>query len=150
MTITLRPCAGRTEFPRLVEVWRSAVAATHHFLSREYFDHIESHLASDYLPLVEITVAVVDDRIVGFSGISAGQLEMLFIDDDFRGCGIGSVLLRAALERFPSLTVDVNEENPQALGFYQRHGFVVTGRSETDSEGRPHPLLHLVFAAPPD
>lgn len=144
--IELRPCAGPAEFPKLVNVWRSAVLTTHDFLTPEDFADIEQHLADDYFPAVELTVATRGGGIVGFSGLAAGQLEMLFIDDAHRGSGVGSALLRAALDRYPSLTVDVNEQNPQALGFYLHHGFVVTGRSETDSEGRPYPLVHLVHA----
>ncbi|MFJ1457839.1 acetyltransferase [Nocardia sp. N2S4-5] len=148
--IELRPCAGPAEFPKLVDVWRSAVLATHDFLTPEDFADIENHLADDYFPAVELTVATLGGGIVGFSGLVAGQLEMLFIDDAHRGRGVGSALLRAALGRYPSLTVDVNEQNPQALGFYLHHGFVVTGRSDTDSEGRPYPLVHLVYAVPGD
>ena len=43
----------------------------------------------------------------------------------------------------PVLTVDVNEQNPRAIGFYERLGFARTGRSETDDQGRPYPLLHM-------
>jgi putative acetyltransferase len=41
------------------------------------------------------------------------------------------------------LTVDVNEQNPLALQFYERMGFKVVGRSELDGGGKPFPLLHL-------
>ncbi|TMD66902.1 MAG: GNAT family N-acetyltransferase [Chloroflexi bacterium] len=44
-------------------------------------------------------------------------------------------------------TVDVNEQNDQALGFYLRMGFVVVGRSELDSNGKPYPLLHMRLAS---
>jgi len=40
-------------------------------------------------------------------------------------------------------SVDVNEQNQQAVGFYRRLGFEVEGRSEVDSMGKPFPLLHL-------
>jgi len=39
--------------------------------------------------------------------------------------------------------LDVNEQNPQALGFYLHEGFEVIGRSETDGLGQPYPLLHM-------
>ncbi|WP_374755463.1 hypothetical protein [Runella slithyformis] len=39
--------------------------------------------------------------------------------------------------------VDVNEQNPQALGFYERMGFAVISRSALDGLGKPYPLLHL-------
>ena len=39
--------------------------------------------------------------------------------------------------------VDVNEQNPDALAFYQRLGFEVKRRSPLDSIGLPFPILHL-------
>ncbi|KPR39388.1 acetyltransferase, partial [Citrobacter freundii] len=38
----------------------------------------------------------------------------------------------------------VNEQNEQAVGFYKKMGFTVTGRTEVDDLGRAHPLLNLV------
>jgi hypothetical protein len=45
-------------------------------------------------------------------------------------------------------TVDVNEQNPQAVGFYLHIGCEVVGRSELDGMGKPYPLLHLRLPAP--
>jgi putative acetyltransferase len=42
-----------------------------------------------------------------------------------------------------SLTVDVNEQNPEALRFYQAFGFRVIGRSAVHGTGRPFPLQYL-------
>lgn len=144
--IVLRPCTGAAEFPSLVAVWRSAVEATHDFLTSTDIDGIESRLAPEFFPLVDLTVAELEGRIAGFSGLSAGKLEMLFVAAAYRGRGVGATLVHAALQRYPTLMVDVNEQNPQAVGFYEKLGFVKTGRSETDSDGRPFPLLHLVHA----
>ncbi|MER7245925.1 hypothetical protein [Kribbella sp. NPDC000426] len=55
----------------------------------------------------------------------------------------GSLLLEHAFAHFAATSVDVNEQNPQAIGFYQRHGFAQVSRSETDSTGKPYPILHL-------
>src|SRR5262245_61159638 len=40
-------------------------------------------------------------------------------------------------------TVDVREQTPDVVRFYETRGFGVVGRSEMDSAGRPFPLLHL-------
>ena len=72
-----------------------------------------------------------------------GNVEMLFLDPDYRGRGGGSLLLRHAFTSFAATSVDVNEQNPQALGFYQHHGFRVVSRSTHDSTGKPYPILHL-------
>jgi capsular polysaccharide biosynthesis protein len=42
-----------------------------------------------------------------------------------------------------SLRVDVNEQNPEAVRFYEANGFHVIRRSPVDDGGRPFPLLHL-------
>lgn len=41
--------------------------------------------------------------------------------------------------------VDVNEQNEQALGFYEHHGFKTIGRSELDASGKPYPILHMAL-----
>ncbi|WP_406639288.1 acetyltransferase [Amycolatopsis sp. WGS_07] len=139
---TLRPSRGEAEYPRLLEVWRSAVEATHDFLAPADVEYYAARVPL-YFPQVDLTVAEVDGIAAGFSGIAEGKLEMLFVHDDFRGRGVGTTLLRAALDRHPDLTLDVNEQNPQAVGFYLHHGFEVAGRQETDADGRPFPLLEL-------
>jgi putative acetyltransferase len=73
----------------------------------------------------------------------------LFVDPAVHGRGVGTALLDDAAAHHPVLTLDVNEENPAARAWYARRGFVETGRSETDDEGRPHPLLHLRRVTPP-
>lgn len=139
----LRPCRGSTEWPALVRIWRSAVEATHHFLAPEDIAFFESRMTSAYLPAVDVMVADVDGTPAGFSGIAGNSLEMLFVDDTYRGRGVGSALLGRALTDHPDLALDVNEQNLQAVGFYERHGFVTLGRSDTDGDGRPFPLLHM-------
>lgn len=146
--VVLRPCHGPAEWPELVRIWRSAVEATHDFLTVDDIDFYERRLAQEYLKLVDVTVADSDGVPVGFAGVAGGSLEMLFIDHEHRGRGVGSVLLADAMATNPGLVVDVNEQNPQAVGFYHRHGFVTLGRSETDGDGRPFPILHLGPAEP--
>lgn len=80
---------------------------------------------------------------MGFIGIAENHVEMLFIEPDLRGNGIGRALLDHARRSRDRLSVDVNEQNPEAVGFYLHYGFVQTGRSQLDGEGRPFPLLHL-------
>lgn len=141
--LVLRPCEGEAEWPALVRIWRSAVEATHDFLTPEDVDFYESRMLSDYLPAVELTVAEVEQTPVAFSGLAGNSLEMLFVDSACRGHGVGSALLSRAIEHHPDLRLDVNEQNPQAVGFYQHYGFVVLSRSATDGDGRPFPILHM-------
>jgi putative acetyltransferase len=70
---------------------------------------------------------------------------MLFISPDARGSGIGKLLLNNAITNQGAFKVDVNEQNPQAIGFYEHMGFNVVGRSPLDGQGKPYPLLHLAL-----
>ncbi|EPY02408.1 acetyltransferase [Magnetospirillum fulvum] len=140
----IRPSAGH-DLPHVMEIWRRAVDATHHFLSPEDRVAIEAEL-STFLPQVSLTLAVdQSDRPLGFMFLHDGHMEALFIHPDHHGQGIGTALVAEALARHPELTTDVNEQNSQAIGFYQRLGFERIGRSDKDGQGRPYPLLHLRF-----
>lgn len=142
-TLAVRPTVGPNEYPELVTIWRSAVDATHDFLSPQDKTDIETKLASDYFPQVDIFVAERDGLVVGFVGIADQYLEMLFVHADSRSRGVGTALLSLVTDHYGVRSVDVNEQNSQAVEFYKRRGFVVEGRSEEDDQGRPYPILRL-------
>ncbi|PVZ42472.1 putative acetyltransferase [Pseudomonas sp. CC120222-01a] len=86
-----------------------------------------------------------EDKPLGFIGLNENHVEMLFVDPDLQRQGIGRALLDYCRKTRHTLSVDVNEQNPQAVGFYLHYGFVQTGRSPLDGEGRPFPLLHMAL-----
>ncbi len=129
----------------LVDLWRRSVDATHDFLSAEDRQAIDAEVCG-FLPHAPVTVAVDEhDQPRGFMLIDGTHMEALFVDPDVRGTGIGRQLLQHGLALHGALSTDVNLQNPQALGFYQRMGFIETGRSQVDSQGRPYPLIHLRY-----
>ena len=135
----------RHESEKLISIWCRAVDATHDFLSIQDRAEIEVQVR-EFLPDAPLWVAIDDDDSpVVFMLLSEHHLEALFVDPDARGGGVGRQLVEHALASIPDLTTDVNAQNTQAVGFYQKMGFVVTGRSETDDHGRPYPLLHLRY-----
>jgi putative acetyltransferase len=131
----------------LVGIWRRAVEATHGFLSAAEVDDLEPRVAAE-LARAAVRVAAGPEGPVGFLGGSAGEVDMLFVDPAVHGQGAGTALLDDAAAHHPVLTLDVNEQNPAARAWYTRRGFVETGRSETDEDGRPYPLLHLRRVTP--
>jgi putative acetyltransferase len=70
--------------------------------------------------------------------IDNGHMEALFVDPAVRGQGIGAALVRHGLALHAGMTTDVNEQNAQAVGFYESMGFQRTGRSALDGQGRPY------------
>lgn len=137
------------DHPLLLDIWLRAVRATHHFLQPADIQALIAPLRDSYLPAVALSVAVdTDNTPLGFIGLSDDHVEMLFVDPDLHGQGIGRALLDHVRASRQALSVDVNEQNPQAVGFYLHYGFVQTGRSPLDGEGRPFPLLHMSLLRP--
>src|SRR5699024_11544163 len=130
--IKVRHCHDTNGFALLEDIWLSAFSASHDCHAEADRAAIESKLASDYLPAVSLTVAELAGKLVGFSGVLEGNLEMLFIDDSYRGMGIGTMLLNHAIAEQSVTKVDVNEQNTQAAEFSRRRGFQVISLSEAD------------------
>lgn len=106
--------------------------ATHHFLPEAEILALRPLILKHYFDAVTLhCVRTEEGLIAGFSGVLVRKLEMLFVAPDAQG---------------GATQVDVNEQNAQAVGFYLKMGFTVTGRSSLDGQGKPYPLLHMALA----
>ena len=135
------------DIPALVALWRRSVEATHAFLTGGDIDLLEPQVR-DGLAQMELWVADAGDGPAGFMGMDGNLIEALFIDPDRMGRRLGSGFIHHARKLRGDgveLRVDVNEDNPDALAFYLARGFKQVGRSDTDSAGRPWPILHLAL-----
>ncbi|ETK22358.1 MULTISPECIES: GNAT family N-acetyltransferase [Pseudomonas] len=133
-----------SDYTQLAQIWEDSVRATHDFLPDSYIVLLKNLVLTRYLDAVML-ICTKDprQRITGFAGVASGKVEMLFIAPKHRGEGLGRQLLRYAIEHLNADQLDVNEQNPQALGFYFKQGFEVIGRTEHDGLGQPYPLLHM-------
>jgi putative acetyltransferase len=135
----------------LLELWERSVRATHEFLTEADVvglrPRVAQALRDDALELWVLTDEA--DVPIGFMGLAGDDIAALFLEPAHRGRGGGRRLVaHAQALRGGELTVDVNEQNPAARGFYEALGFVVAGRSPLDADGRPFPLLHMRRPAP--
>jgi len=136
--------ATKENHQKLIDVWEASVRATHDFLSEEKIAELKPLILEQYFNAVDLfCFKDNNDRILGFIGVAASNIEMLFVDPDYIGQKIGRKLIEYAIENLDASKVDVNEQNPDAIGFYQRMGFVQTGRSALDEQGNPFPLIHM-------
>ncbi len=132
------------DYPELAQVWEDSVRASHDFLPDHYIALLKNLLLTQYLGAVNLfCTRDAHPNITGFAGTSPRKLEMLFIAPDHHGQGLGKKLLNYAIANFQVHELDVNEQNPLALGFYEKQGFEVVGRSEIDGLGRPYPMLRM-------
>lgn len=129
---------------RLVEVWEDSVKATHLFLSPGEIAEIKRYVPAALEGVAHLVAAERDDGVpVAFMGIQDRSLEMLFLAPEARGQGLGGRLLQYGIQRYSVETLTVNEQNPQARGFYEHMGFRVYRRTDLDEQGMPYPLLYM-------
>jgi putative acetyltransferase len=94
MTSTSVSPVQAEDFPQVLEVWEASVRATHDFISEADIQFFKP-LVRDVLPQMPVLTCVRDQQsqVVGFLGLEADKIEMLFIDPQWRGKGIGRSLL---------------------------------------------------------
>ena len=136
---------GTTLVEGLLAVWESSVRATHLFLREGDVEHLRPFVKQGLQEVPLLFYAEEKGAPCAFLGMDGDSIEMLFVAAEARGRGIGSALMRQALALGAS-RVDVNEQNPQALGFYRRFGFEVKSREAVDSLGLPYPILHCTLS----
>lgn len=130
----------------LLALWEASVRATHTFLSDGEIRQIAGFVPQALLEVPLLAVACDSGgKPAGFMGIAGEKLEMLFLAPERRGQGLGRELLQRGIA-WGVRALDVNEQNPRARGFYEYMGFRATGRSETDGQGRPYPILSMSLA----
>lgn len=141
--ISIRPAHLPAEAEVLFQLWDASCRATHTFLSTDDIDALAPDVRAA-LAHLEVWVADMDkEQCLGWMGLEGNHVEALFVAPENFGRGVGTALLDHARTAQGELLLDVNEQNPAALEFYKRKGFVVTGRSDVDGAGRPYPLIHL-------
>lgn len=125
-------------------IWEQSVRATHHFLTDADIEKIKQFVPEALRSVPSLTQAINDDgSLCGFIGTADRRIEMLFIAPHLRGQGLGKQLLNHAVHYNGVKEVTVNEQNPQAVGFYEHMGFRTYKRSAVDEQGGPFPLLYM-------
>lgn len=129
---------------QLLEVWEGSVRATHLFLSNDEIKSIKEYVPQALNGIAHLMIAEDEvGRAVAFMGIEDGSLEMLFVAPEERGKGLGKRLVQYGIENYAVERLAVNEQNPQAKGFYEHMGFQVYKRTDLDEQGNPYPLLYM-------
>ncbi len=130
----------------MLDVWEDSVRATHDFISEDDIEFFKPIIMEQAFPAVTLKcVKSEQGSILGFVGVAEHKVEMLFVANAARGQGVGTLLLKHAIEHLGADKVDVNEQNPGAVGFYQHMGFKLVSRSPLDDMGKPFPILHLAL-----
>lgn len=128
----------------LLDIWENSVKATHLFLSNKDIQNIKNYVQQALKEVQHLIIIENENNIpIGFMGIENNKLEMLFIKNNERGKGIGKQLLTYGIENYNVNELTVNEQNPNAKGFYEHLGFKVYKRTELDEQGNHFPILYM-------
>ena len=128
----------------LLKVWEASVRATHLFLSEAEVKQIKTYVPQALAGVEHLIVAENESgQPIAFMGTEENRLEMLFLSPSEWGKGLGKQLIQYGVQNYGIQEVTVNEQNPQAVGFYQHLGFETYKRTEYDEEGNPYPLLYM-------
>ena len=87
-----------------------------------------------------VRVAESNGVAIGFSLVTDGQLDMLFVDPAETGRGAGTVLLRAA-EAAGACSLECFRDNGSARAFYESRGWVAVEAYERDFAGARHAFV---------
>ena len=129
---------------KLIVVWEASVRATHLFLSDSEILSTKEYVPQALKSIDKLIIAENDEeKPIAFMGIENETLEMLFITPSERGQGLGKLLLQYGISNYKVNRLTVNEQNPQAKGFYEHMGFHVYKRTDYDEQGNPYPLLYM-------
>lgn len=147
MPYFIEPYRQQNRF-EIIEIWEKSVRATHHFLKTEDIDFFKTLVLTFEFDENNVFCLKKEDlEIIGFMGVIDKKIEMLFLKPEYIGIGAGKFLMNYALNELKASKVDVNEENINALKFYQKFGFQIIKRNQFDSSGKPYPILELELPA---
>lgn len=126
-----------------VNIWEDSVNATHIFLSKAEIKNIKQYVPKLLQEVPHLIVVKSGNELMTFMGVNNKKIEMLFVKNKMRNQGIGKSLINYGIKTFQINEVTVNEDNNQAVSFYEHLGFKVFKRTNLDEQGNPYPILYM-------
>ncbi|QHT65248.1 GNAT family N-acetyltransferase [Rhodocytophaga rosea] len=128
---------------QILSVWEKSVRATHNFVKPSDIDYYKQSVKEIDFCSLSVYCLTNENKVVGFIGVADLKIEMLFLDPDYIGQGLGKKLMNFALNDLKADQVDVNEQNSNAVKFYSKFGFTPYEKTEKDREGKDYPILKM-------
>ena len=122
--------------------WKAWHEAYPDLVSHEYLDNLtyEKCESMAFSWRDNLIVAMDGNTVIGFVGYgdrgeessNAGEIFALYILSEYYGTGVGLKLMQAGLKElstYPEVYLWVLKDNKRAIRFYEKCGFVLTGKS---------------------
>jgi putative acetyltransferase len=128
---------------QVLDIWEKSVLTTHDFLRTADFQSIKEIVKKIDFNAFEVYCLIQNTKVAGFIGVASQKVEMLFLSPEHMGKGFGKKLMDFAITGLKADRVDVNQQNTNAVQFYERFGFKTYERTEKDDQGNDYPLLRM-------
>lgn len=140
--VTLRP-AATYDLAHIAAVFRRVQEATRPFRPDLHTPEEDRAFLGNVIRNDKVWVAEAGGAIVGFIGYRGGFVDHLYVDLGRQGRGIGTALLRKAMDDEPMLRLWVFQANVAARRFYERRGFRLVRETDgrDNEEKEPDALL---------
>jgi putative acetyltransferase len=139
-SFTLRPYAPADE-DAAIELWRRTWQQAYpgiDFTAR--LDWWRQRWRDELVPAATITVAEAGGKMIGFVTVDPRtfDLDQIVVAPETWGMGVATALMAEAKRISPAgLDLHVNTDNTRAIGFYEKHGFVISGEAINWRSGAP-------------
>ena len=149
LVATLR-AARAGDADRITEIHLTARRTAMPWLARPHTDEeTRTWVRGVLVPSGAVTVAERRGQVAGYTAVTDGWLEHLYVDHAAQGRGIGSALFAHAQALQPrGLRFWVFQRNAPALAFYARHGCVEVQRTTGEDNAEREPDVCLRWAPP--
>lgn len=126
----------------VMDIWLQASIQTHHFIPKEEWQQAYALVRDSYIPRSQVFIWQEDQQVLGFLGlVEHSYIGALFVHPQHQNRGIGAQLLTYCQQHEPQLFLSVFAENTPAIRFYERHGFSITRKQESDFPGHEEYLM---------
>lgn len=124
----------KNDINNIMQIWKNENIKAHKFIQKEYWENNYSYV-KEVLPNAEIYVYVIKENVIGFIGLDENYIEGVFVNTNHQYNGIGTTLLNKVKEHRNTLTLNVYKKNVNAIGFYKKNGFIITGENIDKNTG---------------
>jgi putative acetyltransferase len=136
--------ADLSDLPAIAALFRSVREDCLPFLPQMHTREEDLEFFNERIfPHFKLTIAELDGEIAGYSAVSPGWLEQLYVLPQFQGSGIGAHLLARAIAGQASFQLWAFQKNLNARRFYEKRGLRLVRLTDgADNEEREPDALY--------
>jgi ribosomal protein S18 acetylase RimI-like enzyme len=116
-----------SDFEAVAALWHETKQDAYPYLALEQgrtLDEDAGFLRLRILPRCTVFVVEIGDALAGFLALDGSYIDRLYVHPRCQRRGVGSLLLRSALEVSPAgVELHTHQKNGSACAFYEKHGF---------------------------